>query len=127
MRSLRGRLILGSALVAVIPLAIAVFLQSRRIEAMVREQAEERLRTALDALQGELQSDGREMVEKLKILSEDPALKRLYLVGPGDRSESAGSHQSDLGRYLTDRRRLLGLGFLDVADTSGLVVARRSP
>src|SRR6185295_10217492 len=39
MKSLRSRLILGSALVAVVPLAIVMFLLSQRVGALVREQA----------------------------------------------------------------------------------------
>ncbi len=118
MRSLRLRLILGSSLVAVIPLALAMILLSRRIENTVRAQAAERLKATLGALELQLGSDGERMGERLQILGRDPVLKRLYLLRP------AGSR--DLSDYLAERRTLLGLDFLQVADTSEAVIAEGS-
>jgi signal transduction histidine kinase len=115
MNSLRSRLILGSALVAVVPLAIAMVLLSQRIERMVRTQAAERLAATLGGLQTQLAADGERIAEKLRILARDPQLKRLYLVRP------AGSR--DLSEYLAERRVLLGLDLLQIADTAGVVVA----
>jgi len=115
MNSLRSRLILGSALVAVIPLALAMYLLSRQIESTVRTQAAERLSAALGGVQVQLASDGRRISEKLQIMARDPLLKRLYLIRP------AGTR--DLSDYLRERSILLGLDFLNVADTSGTVIA----
>jgi signal transduction histidine kinase len=115
MRSLRSRLILGSSLIAVVPLALAMLLLARRIEGMVRTQAVERLDAALGTLQAQLGSDGERIAEKLRILARDPQLKRLYLLRPGG--------GRDLADHLEERRFLLGLDFLQVADTSGAVVA----
>lgn len=114
MGSLRSRLILGFSLVAVIPLAVAMYLLTVRIEAMVRAQAAERLGAALGALQVEVASDGRRISEKLAILARDPQLKRLYLLKP--------SGSRDLSEYLAERQFLLGLDFLTVSDPSGSVV-----
>jgi len=113
--SLRSRLILGSVVVAVIPLAVAMVLLSQRIQATVRSQAAERLGAALGMLQLQLRSDGERTAGKLEILGKDPQLKRLYLVRP------AGVR--DLSEYLAEKRFLLGLDFLQVADTSGTVIA----
>jgi signal transduction histidine kinase len=115
MRSLRSRLILGTCLIAVIPLAVAMALLSRRIEHTVRTQASTRLSASIGALQAELAQDAQRNADKLDILAKDPVLRRLYLVRP------AGSR--DLADYLAERRFLLGLDFLQVADTSGAVVA----
>jgi two-component system nitrogen regulation sensor histidine kinase NtrY len=115
MRSLRSRLILGTCLIAVIPLAVAMALLSRRIEQTVRTQASTRLSASIGALQAELAQDAQRAADKLDLLAKDPALRRLYLVRP------TGSR--DLADYLAERRFLLGLDFLQVADTSGVVVA----
>ncbi|HEY7727120.1 MAG TPA: ATP-binding protein [Candidatus Eisenbacteria bacterium] len=118
MGSLRSRLILGFALVAVIPLAVAMFLLTERIEAMVRSQAVQRLDAALGAMQQEVARDSREMAEKLAILARDPQLKRLYLLKP------TGSR--DLSEYLVERQFLLGLDFLAVLDSAGAVIGEGS-
>ena len=115
MRSLRSRLILGSALVAVVPLAVAMLLLSRRIETLVRTQATERLDAALGTLAARLEGDRARVAERLEILGAEPQLKRLYLVRP------AGTR--DLADYLGERRILLGLDFLRVVDTTGVTVA----
>lgn len=115
MNSLRSRLILGSSLVALIPLALAMYLLSRQIEHTVRMQAAERLSAALGGVQSQIASDGRRISEKLQIVARDPLLKRLYLL------RSTGSR--DLSEYLRERRVLLGLDFLDLADTSRTVIA----
>jgi signal transduction histidine kinase len=119
MRSLRSRLILGSALVAVVPLAVAMVLLSRRIERTASAEATARLDEALGTLQVEVEADGKRLLEKLQILARDPQLKRLYLVHPAGRR--------DLPEYLAERRFLLGLDFLQVADTNGMIVADGSP
>ena len=115
MNSLRSRFILGSAVVALIPLGVAMTVLSQRIQATLRVQATERLSAALGMLQVQLRSDGARAAEKLEILAKDPLLKRLYLVQP------AGVR--DLSEYLAEKRFLLGLDFLQVADTSGSVIA----
>jgi signal transduction histidine kinase len=113
--SLRSRLILGSAVVAVVPLAVAMVLLSQRIQATVRSQAADRLGATLGMLQLQLRSDGSRAAEKLQILAKDPQLKRLYLVQP------AGARA--LSEFLAEKRFLLGLDFLQIADTSGTVIA----
>ena len=115
MNSLRSRLILGSSLIALVPLAIAIYFLSQRVEGMVRIQAEERLGTALGGLQAELHANAEQVAQKLGILAKDVTLKRLYLLNPG------GSR--DLSQYLAEKRFLLGLDFLQVSDPSGIVVA----
>src|SRR5262249_9414706 len=57
MRSLRSRLILGVAIVTLVPLALSMYLLSRRIEATVRAQAGERLGGALATLEAGLAAD----------------------------------------------------------------------
>jgi two-component system nitrogen regulation sensor histidine kinase NtrY len=115
MNSLRARLILGSFLVAVIPLALAMALLSRRIESTLRTQSGVRLGSTLGGLSVELKDRGDRLGEQLRILGRDPALKRLYLV--------RASGRQDLADYLAERRVLLDLDFLEVADTSGAVIA----
>ena len=80
MRSLRSRLVLGSALVAVVPLAVAMLLISQRVSRTVRAEADQRLASTLGALRTRLAADGERIGEQLRILGGDPALKRLYLV-----------------------------------------------
>ncbi len=119
MRSLRSRVILGAAVVALIPLAVAMTVLSQRIQATVRAQAAERLEAALGMLQVQMRADGARSAEKLEILARDPQLKRLYLVQP--------TGVRDLSDYLAEKRFLLGLDFLQVADTSGAVIAEGTP
>ena len=114
MRSLRSRVIFGCTLVALVPLAIAMFLLSRRVEDTVRTEADGRLSAALDGLTVQLNTDAKQIEGKLQILARDPVLKRLYLL------QSSGSR--DLNDYLVERRFLLGLDFLDVSDVQGAVV-----
>ena len=58
MKSLRSRFILGSAVVALIPLVVAMTVMSHGIQATVRAQATERLGATLGMLQVQLRSDG---------------------------------------------------------------------
>ncbi len=115
MNSLRSRLILGFALVAVVPLTIAMLLLGQRIQGTVRAQAAARLDASLGLLQAQLAADGQRLDEKLALLAGDPQLKRLYLIEtPTD---------LDLRSYLADQRFLLDLDFLGIADTSGRIIA----
>src|SRR5258708_22559968 len=118
MRSLRSRLIVGSILIAVIPLAIVTAVLSRQIGTQVRTRAGERLEAALGGLAARLETDGRRIDDQLDLLARDAALKRLYLLQP------AGSR--DLSDALAERRVLLGLDFLQVQDARGLVIGDAS-
>ena len=115
MTSLRSRLIVGSALVALVPLVASMVLLSRQVESTVRTEATTRLDATLGGVALQLAADGERIAARLEILSADPQLKRLYLLHP------AGSRE--LNEYLDERRVLLGLDFLQVADTSGAPVA----
>jgi signal transduction histidine kinase len=118
MRSMRSRLILGSALVALMPLAVTTFVLTRRMESMVRSQAEERLASALDGLTDRWWSKQETIQEQLHILVRDPALRRLYLVQAGGTRE--------LSEYVAERRQLLGLDVLRVVDPTGTAVVMDS-
>jgi signal transduction histidine kinase len=111
--SLRARLILGFTLVAVLPLALALLLLGQRFQHSVRAEAAVRLAAATDVVQGELRADADRLAARLALLARDPELKRLYLVETTDNLE--------LRQYLADRRFLLGLDYLAIADTAGRV------
>jgi len=115
MRSLRARLILGIALVAIVPLGLALVLMSKRVESMVREESGRRLETGVRALQAEMRERLLRTEAKLGILSRDPLLRRLYLVRAGGARE--------LGDYLAERRILLDLDYLEVDGLDSLPVA----
>jgi signal transduction histidine kinase len=115
MRSLRTRLILGIALVAIVPLGLALVLMSQRVETMVREESGRRLETGVRALQAEMRERLLRTEAKLGILSRDPLLRRLYLVRAGGARE--------LGDYLAERRILLDLDYLEVDGLDSLPVA----
>jgi signal transduction histidine kinase len=115
MRSLRVRLIVGMALVAVVPLGLALVLFSGRVEMMVGQETSRRLQTGVRALQAEMRERKNRTEAKLDILSRDPLLRRLYLVRAGGTRE--------LGEYLADRRILLDLDFLEVDGLDSLPVA----
>ena len=115
MRSLRSRLILGIALVAIVPLALALFFISARVEMTVRGESAKHLQTGVRALQAEVRERRNRTEAKLGILSRDPLLRRLYLVRAGGTRE--------LGEYLADRRILLDLDYLEVDGLDSLPVA----
>lgn len=115
MNSLRSRLILGSALIALVPLAAAMLVLTQRLEVMVRAQAAERLEAALGGLRLQMRADADRAQRQLDILARDPQLRRLYLVRPGT--------SRDLDDYLAERRVLLSLDFLSVSEPGGRVVA----
>lgn len=115
MNSLRSRLILGSSLIAVVPLTIAILLLSQRMGATVRTQATARLDAALGALQAQLADEGRANARRIQLLARDPQLRRLYLVRPAGGAE--------LAEFLAERRFLLGLDLVRIVDTSAVVVA----
>jgi signal transduction histidine kinase len=114
MTSLRSRLILGSALIAILPLALAMFLFSRQVGSMVQTQSADRLGAALGGLDVQLHVDDEHVAERLQILGKDPTMKRLYLVREGGGAE--------LAEFVEERRRLLGLDFLNVTDPNGALV-----
>jgi len=115
MNSLRARLLVGSSLIAVVPLAIAIVLLSRQIEGTMRAQAAERLDAALGGLRAQLERDGEATSRRIRMLAGDPQLRRLYLVRPADGVE--------LREFLAERRFLLGLDLLRIADAEGVIVA----
>ncbi len=118
MNSLRTRLILGFALVAVLPLALAMALLEQRIRFTMNTQASEQLNTALEIAQSQLADDAANLRVRLVRLAEDAELKRLHLVEP----------EGGLGlrRLLEDRRFLLGLDYLAVSDSTDRIVADAS-
>ncbi len=119
MTSLKARLIVAFSLITLIPLAIAMTILTARIQSMVQVEAEERLAAALGSIGAEVATDGRLIAAKMEILGRDPQLKRLYLLNP--------SGSRDLSEYLAERRTLLGLDLLSVADSSGRVVDSAAP
>jgi len=118
MRSLRARLILGTCVIALLPMSVITLVLSKRIENLVRTQAAERLDLALGGLQNRLSADSKDIRTKLEILAQDPTLRRLYLVRSGTR---------ELADFLNERRTLLGLDFLVVADSTGQAVTEGPP
>jgi len=117
-KSLRSRVIVGCTLVALVPLAVAMFFLSWRVEDTVRTEAERRLTASMDGLSVQLSTDAKQIEGRLQILARDPVLKRLYLLQP------TGSR--DLNDYLAERRFLLGLDFLEVSDAQGTAVGTGS-
>ncbi len=115
MTSLRFRLVLGVALVAIVPLALGMLLLSRRAEHTVREQAAQRLETSLAALSSRLIASTQQDSVRLGLAAADPTLRRLVLLRPAS--------DRDLADYVADRAVLLGLDFLMVVDTSGSAIA----
>jgi nitrogen fixation/metabolism regulation signal transduction histidine kinase len=114
MNSLRSRLILAFALVAVVPLVIVTVLLSQRIQQTVRAREADRLATSLGMLEAGLRADVTRMTAQLAQAARDPALRRLVLVEAGG---------PDLTASLSERRVLLGLDILRVTDPRGVVLA----
>ncbi|MGH7729812.1 MAG: hypothetical protein ACRENJ_01010, partial [Candidatus Eiseniibacteriota bacterium] len=119
MNSLRSRLILGSSLIAVVPLAVAILLLAQRMETTMRAQASARLDAALGALRAQVARDGWTTAERIRILARDPRLRRLYLVRPEGSAE--------LAEFLAERGFLLGLDLVRIVDTTGVEVADGTP
>ena len=114
MNSLRARLIWGFSLVAILPLSLAMLLLGTRIQHTLRAQAAARLDAAIGVVQSQLRTDGDRLEQQLALLARDPQLKRLVLL--------PGSGELELRQYLADQRFLLGLDYLVVTDTSGIVL-----
>ncbi|MEK7315270.1 MAG: ATP-binding protein [Candidatus Eisenbacteria bacterium] len=119
MNSLRARLIVAFSVVALVPLAIAMTLLGSRIEAMVKEEARERLGATLGTLQHQVETERKRLDERLAILGRDPQLKRLYLLRPGSERE--------LSEYVAERRFLLALDFLYLTDATATSVVGERP
>lgn len=111
MTSLRARLILAFAAVAVVPLVIAVAWLDLRLQASVRADAEARLRAALALVETRIADERSGIAERVTTLAADPELRRLYLLGDRTRDE--------LREYLQRELPLVGLDELFVEDRGG--------
>ena len=111
MNSLRARLTLAFSLVAVLPLALALWVLGGRIQHTFQRQSELRLDAAIHVAEGSLASDGARLAGRMHVLASDARLKRFLLVGLTD--------PAALSQYLADQRYLLGLDHLIVTDTLG--------
>ena len=118
MTSLRTRLMWGIALVAVVPLALAMIVLSRQIRATIERDAARRLEVEMAGLESQFADDAARMVARLRILGNEAPLKRLFLLRSADSRE--------LSDYLAGRRFLLGLDVLAVADPGGALRAADS-
>jgi signal transduction histidine kinase len=118
MNSLRARLTWGIAVAAIVPLALAMLLLARQIRTTLGHDAARLLAAEISELQSTLAGDRQRMAARLRIVANDAALKRAYLV----RSTTG----RDLADALAERRFLLGLDVLEVRDTSGALVAADS-
>jgi signal transduction histidine kinase len=114
--SLRLRLILGSSLVAIVPIAIAMLLMGRRLEATVREEADARLVAALRVLRNQIGRDAGLLDTRVQTVARDPELRRQLLV---DGPASMGLHL-----YLGMQQAALDLDYLCVLDTTGAIMAQ---
>ncbi len=115
MNSLRSRLVLAFALVALVPLAIAMALMATRIQETVRVEAADRLNATLANVSARIRADGETLGGRLQVMARERALARL----------GAASQPADtaLTRDLTVRAYLLGLDALEWLGPGGLVVA----
>ena len=118
MNSLRARLLWSVSLVAVIPLALVMFVLARQIHETLGRDAARVLGVEMAELQSQLAGDGAHMAARLRVVGDDAALKRLFLLRPLMRR--------DLSEDLATRRFLLGLDVLAAADTGGVIVAADS-
>jgi signal transduction histidine kinase len=115
LHSLRTRLVLGFALVALVPLALAMALLAARIQETVRTEAANRLNATLGIVAGQIRADAERIHGRLKVLARERGLASLGAAAqPGDTA---------LVRELTTRRYLLGLDVLEWIGPGGLVVA----
>jgi len=117
-RSLRARLILGTCLIALLPVSLITYVLSKRLETLVRTEAAERLDSSLNGVKQRLSDEDSDIQTKIHILAGDPTLRRLYLVR---------SNPRELVDFLTERRKLLGLDFLVVWDSTGSSVTEGTP
>ena len=118
MNSLRTRLILAFAAVAVVPLVIAVAWLGQRLQATVRDEADARLHAALARIEARIDEERDRVAGRVAKLAADPEVRRLYLLGEPRRAEL---------RELLDRQApLLDLDVLVVLDREGRPVERAS-
>jgi len=115
LNTLRTRLVLGFALVALVPLALAMALLASRIQDTVRAEAASRLNATLGIVAAQIRDDGERLTRRLEVLARERSLAALGAAAqPGDTS---------LVRELTTRRYLLGLDVLEWIGPGGLVIA----
>jgi len=113
--SLRFRLTLGFALVAIVPLGLSLLLWTRRIQETVHADAAARLATSLREIEYQVRRNGESIERKLSLLARDPQLRRLYLLGAASRGE--------LNEYLASQQALMGLDYLWIENEAGEVEA----
>ncbi|MGH7741530.1 MAG: ATP-binding protein [Candidatus Eiseniibacteriota bacterium] len=118
MSSLRAQLWWGASLVAVVPLALAMLVLAHQIRATLERDAARLLSAEMSEVRSQLADNDARMAARLRILGNDAPLKRLFLLRP--------SLGRDLADDLAERRFLLGLDVLAVADSGGAVVAADS-
>lgn len=115
LNTLRTRLVLGFALVALVPLALAMALLAARIQETVRTEAASRLNATLGIVAAQIRADGERLESRLGVLARERGLAALGAAAqPGDTA---------LVRELTTRRYLLGLDVLEWIGAGGLVIA----
>ena len=118
MNSLRARLTWGVALATVVPLALAMLVLAHQIRTTLGNDAMRLLDAEMAGFRDEIAADHARTSARLRLVANDAALKRLYLVRP--------SSGHDLEDELAERRFLLGLDVLEIMDPNGAVVAADS-
>lgn len=116
MTSLRARLILAFAAVAVVPLVIAVVWLGQRLQDTVRDEADARLRAALARVEARIGEERSRVTGRLAKLAADPEVRRLYLLGRPTEDE--------LHELLDRQAALLDLDIIELLDRDGRPQAR---
>lgn len=106
MNSLRGRLIVGAALIAIIPLAAAMLFMTGRVRSLVHQQATEQVEGVTALIDAELHAHIARIDERIDLVAADPQLARLHRLKPAS--------GQGLIAYLEEKRPLIGLDTLEV-------------
>jgi signal transduction histidine kinase len=116
-RSLRSRLVVGCALIAILPLAIAMGIFSARMQNTAHRQAGDRLTRALAVVEHQLGSESGRLAANLSRAARDRELKEMFLLSGARASNSAAG--AELDPWLEDQRAMMGSDLLQVTSVDG--------
>src|SRR5438093_1177825 len=117
---LARKLVLAFLFVALVPLGLLAVFGPRIVRSHFQNLARARIRSVLEAVKTDVRTSGEATRHEIQDLAGDPGLVRLLAVGEAQ----GGVPQLVLIDFLVERCRALDLGWLELTDDKGTVLAR---